>query len=449
MNRVQEPSPSSAVLRRILGAVALAIFCLLLAAPASQAQNAGGLPGFFQSLFGIFPRAAPPPSANGPLRERAHKPRRKQDFVSSTATRPVVQPTFFISVLGDSLAISTSQGLSDAFSANPEVAINDLARDVSGLARDDYYDWPKAARDLVAAKPGTDVAAKPGADVAAKPGADVAAKPGVDVAAKPGADVAAKPGADVAAKPRTDVAVVMIGINDLQPLKDGGEMLDPLTDKWRAAYGKKVDALLAPLRDAHVPVLWVGLPPMRDDRLNAEAAALNEIYRDRAAKAGATFIDIWDAFADASGQYAAFGPDVEGQNAKLRNGSGGIYFTKAGARKVAQFLEADIRRDLEKSKPQDNLTKLPPDIAKEASDINAEILRAMGDDARRAGSDIPIAKPIAGPIISLTAPPASAGGALVSPTDAAAIRISAQQAVGSPTAAPPGRADDFSWPPSK
>ena len=401
MNRVQEPSASSVVSRRIVGVVALAVLCLLLAAGASQAQNAGGLPGFFQNLFGIFPRPAPS-APNEPLRERAHKARKKaQDFVSSTATRPVVQPTFFISILGDSLAISTAQGLSDAFSATPEVAINDLARDVSGLARDDYFDWPKAARDLVAAKPAP------------------------------------------------DVAVVMIGINDLQPLKDGGEMLDPMTDKWRAAYGQRVEALLAALRDAHVPVLWVGLPPMRDERLNSEAAALNEIYRDRAGKAGATFIDIWDAFADASGQYAAFGPDVEGQNAKLRNGSGGIYFTKAGARKVAQFLEADIRRELEKSKPQDNLATLPPDIAKEASDINAEILRSMGDDARRSGSEIPIAKPIAGPIISLTAPPASPGGALVSPADAAAIRISAQQAVASPTAAPPGRADDFSWPPSK
>jgi len=408
MKRAQKPA-AGAVSRRISGAVALALLCVLLAAPASQAQNAGGLPGFFQSLFGIFPRqAAPPPAANAPLRERAHKAK-KRDFVSSTATRapgtpggaPVVKPTFFISVLGDSLAILAAQGLGDALATNPEVSINNVARDVSGLARDDYYDWPKAARDLVAANP------------------------------------------------KIDVAVVMIGINDFQPMKDGGEMLDPLTDKWRAAYGQRVDALLAPLRDAHIPVLWVGLPPMRDEKLNAEATALNEIYRDRAGKAGATYVDIWDAFADASGQYAAFGPDVEGQNAKLRDGSGGIYFTKTGARKVAQFLEADIRRDLMKSKPQDNLATLPPDIAKEASDINAEILRNMGDDARRAGSANPVARPIAGPILSLTAPPASPVGTLVDPADADATRIRALRAVGSPSAAPAGRADNFSWPVSK
>jgi hypothetical protein len=411
MNDIQTSSGSrrraETFWRRVGRTVVLTLCCLMLAAPASQAQEAGGLAGFFQNLFNFGLRPAPAPAPNAPLR---HRTRKKQDFVSSTSTRepgtpggaPVVQPTFFVSVLGDSLAILAAQGLSDAFSATPEIAINDLARDVSGLARDDYYDWPKAARDLMVTKP------------------------------------------------KIDVAVVMVGINDMQPLKDGGDMLDLLSDKWRAVYGQRVDALLAPFRDAHIPVLWVGLPPMREEKLNAQAAALNEIYRDHAGKAGAAYIDIWDAFADASGQYAAFGPDVEGQNAKLRNGFTGIYFTKTGARKVAQLLEADIRRDFEKSKPQDNSAALPPDIEKEASAINAEILRNMGDDAQRSGSAIPIVrKPLAGPIISLTASPASPGGALASPADAATVRTSVQQAFGSPADAPAGRADNFLWPPPK
>ena len=333
------PKASFAFRRRRAQIVALALCGLMLAAPSSQAQNAGGFQGFLQSLFGFGSKPSPPLAPNASLRERTHKVvHKKQDYVSSTATRapgtpggaPAVKPTFFVSVLGDSLAILAAQGLADAFADKPEVAVTDVARDISGLARDDYYDWPKAARDLIAAKT------------------------------------------------KIDVAVIMLGINDVQPFKDGGEMLDLLSDKWRAAYEQRVDALLAPFRDAHVPVLWVGLPPMRDDRLNAQAIALNEIYRDRAGKAGATYVDIWDAFADAGGQYVAFGPDVEGQNAKLRNGAGGIYFTKTGSRKVAQVLEPDIRRDLEKSKPQDDATALPPDIEKEATAVNEEIRREMG-----------------------------------------------------------------------
>jgi len=406
---------ASALWLRLGSIVALALCGLLLAAPTSQAQNAGGLGGFLQNLFNFGARPAPPPAAsNASLRERAHKAvRKRQDFVPSTATRapgtpggaPVVKPTFFISVLGDSLAILAAQGLSDAFADKPEVAVTDLARDVSGLARNDYYDWPKAARDLIAAK--TNI----------------------------------------------DVAVIMMGINDVQPLKDGDETLDLLSDKWRAAYGQRIDALLAPFRDAHIRVLWVGLPPMRDDRLNVQATALNEIYRDHAGKDGATYIDIWDAFADANGQFAAFGPDVEGQNAKLRNGAGGIYFTKTGARKLAQVLEPDIRRDLEKSKPQDNFAALPPDVEKEASAVNEEIRRELGAGSERPGAAAPAPKPLAGPVVSLTARPTSPGGALVNATDAGAIRTLAQQVYAAPAGSAPsppaGRADDFAWPPAR
>ena len=407
----RNPSPKSAgagQLRRLGRIATLALCCLVLAAPATQAQNAGGIGGFFQNLFN-FGRPPPPPPQQ-PLRERAHKARKRtQDYVSSTATRApgtpggaaLVKPTFIVTVLGDSLAILAGQGLSDAFATKPEVGVNSLARDVSGLTRDDYYDWPKAARDLVAAKG------------------------------------------------KIDLVVVMMGINDLQPLTENGETFDPLSEKWREAYGRRVEATLAPLHDAHIPVLWVGLPPMHDEPLNTQVAALNEIYRDHVGKGGETYVDIWDAFSDASGGFAAFGPDAEGQNAKLRNGAGGIYFTKVGARKVAQLLEADIRREFDKSHPQDAKAALPPDVEKEASAINAEILRMREADTKAAGAALPAAKPSAGPIVSLTALPSAKGGALVDAAQAATFRTLEQPDRPSPAGAPAGRADNFAWPGSQ
>ena len=335
---------ASATLALLLRIAAAALCCWILTAPASQAQNSGGFPGFLQSLFGISkPQPAAPP--NAPLRVRAHKPQpRKQDFVSTTATRAPGSPggapvtaTFFVSVLGDSLGILAAQGLVDAFADKPEISIASLARDLSGLVRDDYYDWPKGARDLIAAKT------------------------------------------------KIDIAVIMVGINDLQPMKDGGETLDTLSDKWRSVYGQRVESLVAPFHDAHIPVLWVGLPSMRDDRINSQVIALNAIFREHAEKAGGRYIDIWDAFADQNGQYDAFGPDVDGQNAKLRSGPNGIYFTKAGSRKLAHFLEADIRKAFDKVKPQEDIATLPPDIEQQADDINAQIRREMGPDISRAG----------------------------------------------------------------
>jgi hypothetical protein len=386
-----------------------ALCCWILTAPASQAQNSGGFPGFLQSLFGPSAKPQPAPPPNAPLRVRAHKAQpRKQDFVSTTTTRAPGSPggapvtaTFFVSVLGDSLGILAAQGLVDAFADKPEISIGSLARDLSGLVRDDYYDWPKAARDLIAAKT------------------------------------------------KIDIAVITMGINDLQPMKDGGETLDTLSDKWRSVYGQRVENLVAPFHDAQIPVLWVGLPSMRDDRMNSQVIALNAIFREHAEKAGGKYIDIWDAFADQNGQYDAFGPDVDGQNAKLRSGPNGIYFTKAGSRKLAHFLEADIRKAFEKEKPQEDIATLPPDIEQQADDINAQIRREMGAATSVEPGPGPAAapKPSVGPILSLTARPSSARGALVGAAATGAPAGDEIRALRLGQAPEPqaGRADDFTW----
>ena len=45
---------------------------------------------------------------------------------------------------------------------------------------------------------------------------------------------------------------------------------------------------------------------------------------------GIVYVDIWEGFVDSSGQFAAQGPDFEGQIRRLRSADG-VYFSKAGA----------------------------------------------------------------------------------------------------------------------
>jgi hypothetical protein len=353
--------------------------------------------------------AARPTPSRTPSRS-AHKP--VHDFVPVETTRSAnaiggapIAPTFFINVLGDSVAVFAADGLIQAFADKPEIAVVSHARDSSGLVRDDFYDWPKTARDIAAAKD------------------------------------------------KLDFVVIALGINDMQVLKDGADTLDPLSDKWRDLYEQRVEHMIAPFKPAHIPVVWVGLPPMRSERFNAQIIKLNEIYKEQAEKSGARYIDIWDAFADEGGQYNAYGPDIDGQNAKLRSADG-IHFTKAGARKMAQFLESDIKRAFDAAKPQNGIASLPPDIEQAAIDINAQIRREMGvapPSTGPGGGVIPTepTRPLAGPIEPLTAKPLSPGGALVARQSAAHEegtfeRMLADGASGAPK---PGRADDFSWPP--
>ena len=384
----------------------LAVICLVAAADPAPAQD-GGIGGFFSHLFGS--PAAKPPEPAPAFVPAPRKPRKKvHDFVPAVTTRvpgapggAPVQANFYIDVVGDSLGVSAAEGLSDAFADKPEIAIVDRSRDASGLVRDDYFSWSKAAADLVA---GTD---------------------------------------------KIDLVVVMLGINDDQVMRDGTDTLDPLSDRWVDRYGERVEVLVTKFRSAHIPLLWVGLPPMRSERLNADVVKLNQIYRERVEKAGGKFIDIWDAFASQSGQYDAYGPNVDGQNAKLR-GVDGIHFTKAGARKVAHFLESEIHRSFDKNRPAPEVATLPPDIEQAADDINAQIRREMGTlPSKGPATTQGPTKQLAGPIVSLTARPLSAEGKLTGTE----VRHVAQNpdanrvlTRGEPMNSRSGRADDFSWP---
>jgi hypothetical protein len=204
---------------------------------------------------------------------------------------------------------------------------------------------------------------------------------------------------------------------------------------------------------------------MRSDRANAQAVALNQLYRERSEKAGAKFIDIFDAFADQNGQYDAYGPAVDGQNVKLR-GADGIHFTKAGARKLANFVEGEIRRAFEKRNPASDVATLPPDIEQAADDINAQIRREMSAGPAPSGTPEPAPspeasgggpaappapppRPLAGPILPLTAKPMSPGGVLATREShpfAEPELVARVLRSGEPQPPVSGRADDFSWP---
>ncbi len=189
---------------------------------------------------------------------------------------------------------------------------------------------------------------------------------------------------------------------------------------------QRIDATIAALKSANVPVFWVGLPPQRDARQSAAAVYLNELYRTRAERAGIIYVDIWDGFVDEAGRYVLQGPDFEGQTRRLRSGDG-IYFTRAGARKLAHYVEREILRNL--------LARQTP-VALPAPEP-AVVQPGRG------------ARPLAGPVVPLTASIGGGnellGGGPTRPagSDPLATRVLIR---GEPVTAPVGRADNFVWP---
>ena len=155
-------------------------------------------------------------------------------------------------------------------------------------------------------------------------------------------------------------------------------------ERWTELYRKKIEEMIGVLKSKGVPVLWVGLPVVSGPKATADTLFLDSLYRDVAGKAGITYVDVWDGFVDEAGRFVQKGPDVEGQIRQLRSYDG-VYFTKAGARKLAHYVEREITRLLAaRSAP----ITLPTEPA--TPDANA----VPGQPAPR---------PLAGPILPLVA----------------------------------------------
>ncbi|MCQ8783279.1 SGNH/GDSL hydrolase family protein [Mangrovibrevibacter kandeliae] len=261
-------------------------------------------------LFGGSARQARPgqPGAPEPRRIRKKAPKRvKAPAGSSSATAasaavdaadaaPVekVADAKAVLVVGDFMASALATGLADAFSDDANVRIVDRTDGSSGLVRDDHYDWLAEIGPLIdEVKPA--------------------------------------------------LVVVMLGSNDRQPIQSGAETLDLRSDRWSSAYGRRAETLAKAIRGRDVPLVWVGMPSFKSERMSEDMVYLNGVYMTAATTAGGEFVDVWDGFVDSSGAFALSGPDTDGQPARLRN-SDGITMTDAGRNKLAFFAEKPILR---------------------------------------------------------------------------------------------------------
>jgi len=393
-----------------------------------------------------------------PWRQR-HQPRRERSpgIDASSAPPPRKQdttPTMRLVVMGDTMAEWLAYGLEEAFAETPEIGIIRKHRSVSGLIRSetraDAYDWSQAAREIVATeKPDFIVMMIGHADrtpIRERRAAAQQRQAGQRPGGQP-AQTSATPSTPKAADPQTPPTETASEQRpgDNPPLEDRAatgaseRVSGPVatyefrSDKWAELYAKRVDETIASLKARGVPVFWIGLPAIRGTRATSDMIYLNEIFRARAEKAGIIYVDVWDGFVDEDDDYTPDGPDFEGQTRRLRT-SDGVNFTKAGARKLAHYVEREIRRAMgARTTP----VALP---------VPQESQQHPGS---RTGT--PATRPASGPVVPLaTASEADSSGGLLgggpsrSPGgDPIATRVLVK---GEPVPAPRGRADDFAWP---
>jgi len=201
----------------------------------------------------------------------------------ATAPVPVPKPQK-IMIVGDSFAVGLGITMGQSLRAQKGVALSSRGKVSSGLNSPRFYDWEKALNDFLAAE-------------------------------------------------RPQNLVVMLGGNDA---KNG-----PGTPEWGQDYAAKAKRLLDIAAAYGAKVFWVGLPPMREKAFSQRAWVANQAVRSACLAAkDCRFIDSWDLFADAAGNFCAKKP-VGGKNKALR-GKDGVHFTPTGCKLLTDRIASGL-----------------------------------------------------------------------------------------------------------
>jgi uncharacterized protein len=372
-------------------------------------------PTLFDMLFKRAPDAPPQtkrPRVSKKSKARAARPQRKsakkrasEPIVARTrsgtrrlslANAPVapLEPAIVekvaeakvVLVVGDFIAGGLAEGLTDAFAQLPGVRVVARTNGSSGFVREDFYNWSTEIGSIVDTE---------------------------------------KPVA----------VIMMIGSNDRQKMLVDGQKVDIRSENWDKQYAARTAAFATAVKTKNIPLYWVGMPPFRSRSMATDMLALNDEYRRAAESVSGTFVDIWDGFVDAEGNFLTRGPDVNGQDSQLRSNDG-INMTRDGKRKMAFYVEKDLKKVLG--------TALDPNVGTLTKD-NLPVLSLN-----------PIGAPAAGTVmapVSLADPELDGGkellGAGVSAGTYGLVRSPLETLTidGIAPDPQPGRANDFSWPP--
>lgn len=162
-----------------------------------------------------------------------------------------------------------------------------------------------------------------------------------------------------------NIAVVMIGEDDRNPFRNpDGKRFAVGSDPWITEYTRRIDRLMRAFKGKNASVYWVGLPNFARGDANELAQRMNDVIRERAYLNGYKYIDVYQGFTDENGAYSAYGPDLEGAIRLLR-GRDGINFTAAGNRRLAHFVEKELRSDLTQAKSNRNTPLLGAEAEQE------------------------------------------------------------------------------------
>ena len=178
--------------------------------------------------------------------------------------------------------------------AHPDWPMRDLSKQSTGLTARRYFDWPRTLQQEIDAQ-------------------------------------------------RVSWVVIFLGPNDPRDMFLPDKRVSFPSPEWVENYAARVDEILANAKQHQVRVLWVGLPAMREDRLQRGAGVLNQIFHDRAQAFGTDYLATEPLIGLTSLPFQKYKRDETGQSVSLR-AEDGTHFTAAGLHRIQQAVVEHLEK---------------------------------------------------------------------------------------------------------
>lgn len=216
-------------------------------------------------------------------------------FLETRAVQKLLASPQRILFAGDSMMQGVAPLAIRALSQNhPDWTLIDLSRQSTGITARRYFDWPARIQQEITAQ-------------------------------------------------QLTLVVIFLGPNDPRDMYLPDRRVSFDTPAWIENYAARVDEILAHAVQHQVRVIWMGLPAMREDRLQRGAVVSNHVFHDRAQAFGTDYLATEPLVGLVSLPFKKFMRDETGRSVSLR-GEDGTHFTPAGLKKITQALVEHIEK---------------------------------------------------------------------------------------------------------
>lgn len=202
-------------------------------------------------------------------------------------------------ICGDSLMQSVSRSVVRQLNQLPSLKVTTVVSIGTGLARPDIFHWPSKLYE--------------------------------------------------ATRTRPSAVVILLGANDGQNLRTAeGQVFVNGSPEWEREYAARVASVLQTLKQAAVAyILWVGLPDMRDSKMQQDIQRINRIIRTECNRVGGVeFFDLGPMFSPKPGTFSPYIIRPGGKVVQVR-ATDGIHFNGEGADMLAQTIREKLEAKLQ------------------------------------------------------------------------------------------------------